>query len=143
MKVTYRLCRLTRTRLRWQIEINARGSTPTALANFGDHSGKYATTYIKLCNKPHETRFSRFDQIVEYTVSHRFMKCALIAVRPDIKFQAFQLDAIAVGHIVKIERCKIRLTGFRTETGKFRYFHVNPIITGGCRIRKSCKMFDR
>ena len=69
------------------------------------------------------------------------LKSAFVAERPNIKFEAFQLDAFAVRHIVEIQRREIRLPGLRTQTGKLRYFHVNPVIAARLRIRKRGKRF--
>ena len=108
---------------------------------FGNNIGKNAAAHIKPRCQPHKAWLHGFGKVVEDAIGHRLVKRSLIAVRPDIEFQAFQFDAFAVRHVIQIQGREIRLTGFRTQAGKLRYFHVNPIVARRLRIWKRVKVF--
>lgn len=100
----------------------------------GNDCGEYATPHVEFRRKSHEAGLRGGNQIIEDLVRHCFMESAFVAVGPDIKFQTFQLDALAISDVVKIQGCKIGLPRFRAQAGKLRDLHVNQKVTLRIRI---------
>ena len=91
----------------------------------------------------HVPRLGRSHKIIQDLVRHRLMEGAFVAIAPEIKLQAFQLDTELVGNIVDADRRKIRLTGLGTKTREFRTFHFNFIIPVRIRILEDIELFRR
>ncbi len=105
----------------------------------GDNGGKNTAADEKTGGQPHEARRGSRNQIIEYAIGHRFMKCTLIAVRPDIQFEAFQLYTLVIGDVIEKQRCEIGLPGFRAKAGEFRDLHLNQKIPRRMRIIENLK----
>ena len=86
------------------------------------------TADIKIGLDRHPPGPRRLREIIEDLVRDRFMKGTLIAVTPEIKLQALELDAEFIGDVGNADHCEIRLPGLRTEAGKLRAFQVDLIL---------------
>jgi len=71
---------------------------------------------------------ARLDKIVQNPICDRFVESALIAIRREIEFQRFTLDAEAVGHIIDVNPCEIRLPCHRTNRSEIVCLEMNPVI---------------
>ncbi len=116
---------------------------PARLAVFRDHIGKDATAHKKSGGETHETRLGRFNQIIQYAIGHVLMKMSFIAERPDIQFETFEFDAVLLGHIIQQQRGEIRLAGLGAQTGEFRDFHMDMVVTCDLRIGEGFQGFAR
>src|SRR5262245_8046360 len=65
----------------------------------GGHRRVDAAAHVEVAGHRHSARLASSNQIVENLIDHRFMKRALIAVRPQIELQRFQLDTVSIGHV--------------------------------------------
>ena len=124
-----------------RVQVEGGGRAPAFLLSGRNHGGKDAAAYIEARRQAHEARPGGQREIIEYAIGDRFVKGALVTVRPDLQFEAFQLDAFAVRHVVEIERREVRLAGLRAQAGKLRYFHVNPVVAARLRIRERRERF--
>ena len=99
--------------------------------------GMNAAAHVEVADHGHLARPAGGCQIVENLVDHRFVERALVAIRPEVKFQGFELDAEFIRHIVDSDRGEVGLTGSRADAGEFGTLHVNFIIPLRSRIGKS------
>ena len=74
---------------------------------------------------------ARLDKIVQNPICDRFVESALIAIRREIEFQRFTLDAEAVGHIIDVNPCEIRLPCHRTNRSEIVCLEMNPELRFG------------
>ena len=88
-------------------------------------------------SQAHEAWRDCLDQIVQNGIGHRFVKRALVAIRPHVKLQAFQLDVALVGNEVEHHRREVRLAGQRTQARELRNFHSHPVIALRRRVGES------
>lgn len=87
-----------------------------------------------------DDRFARragFYEIVQDAVCDRFVKCALVTIGSEIKFQRLALDAETVGHVIDIDPGKIGLACDRTNGSEIVGFKMNTIIALRSGIWKS------
>ena len=68
------------------------------------------------------------------------MKSALIAERPEVQLQGFQLDAELIWYIFDIENGEVGLAGFGAQAGEFRHLHADGVIAFAHRIRKGLQV---
>ena len=102
----------------------------------GHNRGENSTADVESGCQPHEAGPCSRNQVVKDPIGHRLMKCALVAIGPDIQFQAFQLDAFPIGDVVEKKRGEVGLPRFGAKAGEFRYLHVDQEIAPGIRVGK-------
>ena len=125
------------------VEVDFFRQPPAAFARFRNDGGENAAAHVEARGHAHVARFGRRGQIVKDAVGDGFVTRPLVAEGPHIEFQAFQLDALAVWNVVELDSCEIRLACFRSQAGKLRYFHMNPVIALRLRIGKGVEGFLR
>ena len=103
----------------------------------GDDGSKNAAAHIELGDQAHESGLRGSDEVVENLICYRFVKCAFVAVRPDIQLQALELDTFAIGNVVKVQGGKIGLTGFWAKAGELGNLHADQKIPFRVRVRES------
>ena len=79
---------------------------------------------------------ARLYEIVQDAVRDGFVERALVAIRGEIEFQRFTLDAQTIRYVIDIDPGKIRLTCHRTDRSEIIRFKVNSVIALRGRIRK-------
>ncbi len=82
----------------------------------------------EICHHPHPTRGEQRYQVVEDSVSGRFMADLPVTVCIDVKFEALELHDLLIRYVVGRNRGKIREAGPGTEAGKFRNLQVYDVI---------------
>lgn len=103
--------------------------------------GEDAPPHVKFGGEPQVSGFHGLNQVIDDAIGYRLMECTLVAERPDIELEAFKLDAFLVGNVIKNQGSKIRLPGFRTQTGELRNFHVNMVIPRRRGVGESFQVF--
>ena len=103
---------------------------------FRNHAGKDAAANIEFCGQAHESGLRGRNKVIKNAVGHGLMESTLVAIGPDIQFEAFELDAPLVCDVIEVERGKIRLAGLRAQAGKLRNLHANQKIALRIRIRE-------
>src|SRR5438477_8292371 len=78
-----------------------------------------------------EARVERANQIVGDAVGDRLVKCALIAIRPEVQLQRLELDAFFIGNVADADRGEVRLPGHRADAGELRRFEVDLVVAFG------------
>ena len=101
---------------------------------FGHDSGENAAADVELRTQAHEPRPRGGGQFVKYAVGDRLVERALVAVGPDVEFEVFQFQALALGNIVQHQVRKIRLAGQGAKAGKFRNLHMDQVVASGTGI---------
>ena len=122
-------------------EFNGCRGLPAGFAVFGDYVGEDAAAHVKLGGEAHEARLGGGDQVVEDAVGDIFVKMSLVAERPHVELEAFQFDALRIGDVVQRQRGEIRLSGFGTKTGEFRYLHVDVVVASRSGIGEGFQYF--
>jgi len=115
-------------------------SVPCCLLVFfvGDgDDGAEAAPYIEIADNGQIARIEEFHQVGQNAIGDFFIKRADIAERVEIKFERFEFDADFVGDIVHRDCCKVGLSGFRANGGKFRRGMDNTVISLRVGIGKS------
>ena len=97
----------------------------------------YTTTNIELTGNSYESWCRGFHQIIQYLIRDRFVKGTLVAIRPDIQLQGFELDALHIGHIFEEDIGEIRLSGQRAQTSELRQIDTDGVITLGLGVGES------
>ncbi len=110
------------------VESDRRGRLPAAFSVLDHHGSEYASPDEKVRGKSHKTRTGRSNKIIKHPVGNCLVERALVAVRPDVELEALQFHTLAIGHVIQRQGRKIRLSGQRTEAGKFRNFHVDQEV---------------
>ena len=103
----------------------------------GAHGKRDSTARGELRGDDCFARRARFDEVIQNPVGHSFVKCALVPIGRQVKFQGLALDAEAVGHVIDIDAAKIGLPCYRTDGSEIIGFKMNPIIAAWRRIWKS------
>src|SRR5262245_25830366 len=80
---------------------------PARLPLLGDDRRVDAAAHVELGRQADEARLHRLDEVVEYAVRDRLVKRTFVAVRPDVKLQRFQLDALGIGNVLEVQRREI------------------------------------
>src|SRR5581483_11716542 len=88
-----------------------------------------------------EARIERANEIVGDAIRDRLVKRALIAIRPEIQLERFQLDAFLIGNVANANRREVRLPRHRTDARKLRRFEVDLVIAFGTGIWKRLEIF--
>lgn len=122
-------------------QFNTRLRLPTWLAVFGDHVGKDTTAHVEFGSEAHEFGIGRRYQVIENLVGYGFMEAPFIPERPDIKFEALQLDAFLVWDVVQVQHGEIRLAGFGAQAGEFGDFHMDMEITARVGVVEGFQIF--
>src|SRR5262249_2435825 len=80
-------------------------------------------------------------QRVADPVGDGLVEVTLVAERPKIELQAFQLDAELVGHVADAHTCEVRLAGERADASELRTVEVDLVIAGRRRIGEGLQLF--
>lgn len=96
-----------------------------------------ATPDVKFATHQAPMGIQHRDQVIQYLVNDVLVENPFVPERPDVKFKGLRLDDLLVRHIADTNRCKIRLTGRRTNTGKFIRFELHQVISAGRMIGES------
>lgn len=115
-------------------EVDARRRLPAWFAMLGNDVGENAAAHEELGSETHESRLRRGNQIVKDAVGHGLMESAFLAERPDVKLEAFQLDALLIRNVIQDQRGEIRLAGFGAQAGELGDFHVDVKIALRLRV---------
>ena len=124
-------------------EVYAWSGLPAGLTVFGHDVGEDAATHIELGRQAHEFRLGGCDQVIQDTVSHRFVETAFVTERPHIQFQALELDTLLIRDVIQVKYGKIWLPGLGTQAGKFRDLHMDMEIASRIRIVEGFERFTR
>jgi len=82
----------------------------------------------EICHHTHPTRGEQRYQVVEDSVSGRFMADLPVTVCIDVKFEALELHDLLIWYVIDRNRGKIRETGPGTEAGEFGDLQVYDVI---------------
>ena len=105
-----------------------------------------ATANIEYCGQAHKSWARGDNEVVQNLVGNGFVKCAFVAIRPDIQLQALEFDAFAIGNVIKVQGGKIGLAGFRAKAGELGNLHANqkvPFRVRICESFQACFNFAR
>src|SRR5215467_5853180 len=105
-----------------------RRGLPPRLSALGDNGGKDPAAHVEAGREAQVTRPDRGVQVIGDLVGHRLVKSPAVAERPDIELERFELDALAVGHVLQIERREVRLPGARAQAGELRDVHADRVV---------------
>src|SRR5437870_3933189 len=84
------------------------------------HAGGDAAARRESGLEGHRPRLEDGRQVVENTIGHVFIKDADVPELLQIELQAFQLHALAIGHVGDGERAEIGLPGLGTDRRELR-----------------------
>ncbi len=101
---------------------------------FGHDGRENAAADVELRAQAHESRPRGSRQFVEHAVGDGLVERALVAVGPDVEFEVFQFQALALRDVVQHQVRKIRLAGQGAKAGKFRNLHMDQVVAAGTGI---------
>jgi len=101
---------------------------------FGNNCCEDAAAHVESGRQAHKPGFRGRDKVVKDAVGHSLVECALVAVGPDVQFEALEFDTAAVSNVIEVQGSEIRLTGLRTQAGKLRNLHSDQKIPFRIRI---------
>src|SRR4029079_10656684 len=79
----------------------------------------------------------------EQSVHHVVGEGSLVAERPDVELQRFELDAESVRHVLEMQGREVGLTCLRTETRELGNAPPNRVVAIRLRIRERLEYFFR
>src|SRR5690606_36973351 len=91
---------------------------------------------VELRRQAQESGGEPADQIVDDPVRDGLVKRPFASVRPDVELQRLQLDALGVRNVLEVERCEVRLTRLRAQTGELWDADTDRVVAAALRIRK-------
>ena len=95
-----------------------------------------AAAHVEIADHRHFARLAGSDQVVENFVGHGFVKGTLIAVRPQIEFERFELEANLIRYVGYEDRGKVGLAGPGADTSELRALHIDCKVAPRSRIGK-------
>ena len=91
--------------------------------------GVNPTSHIELRRDTHESWLDCSNKVAQDLICDGFVKRALIAIRPHIEFQGFELNTERPGNVFQEDGGKIRLPRFRAQAGEFRDSDPDRVVS--------------
>ena len=96
----------------------------------------YSSPDVKISYDAHMQGLNGLQQIIQDLISHGLMEMAFVAIRPQIKLQGLKFYTKFIGDVIDSYFRKIRLAGFRANTGEFRAAKTNLVFSARTGVRK-------
>src|SRR5438270_6191581 len=136
--------RRTAARVEWSIGASKRATRIAGLLPVLDlHHGLDPAADVEVAFDVEGSRVEGGDEIVGDAIRDGLVEGAFIAIRPEIKLQRFQLDALPIGHVADADGGKVRLRRHRTEAGELRRLEGDLVVALGVGVLKGFEMTRR
>ena len=83
------------------------------------------------------------DHVIDDAVGHVLVEDPFVAERLQVQFEAFELDADAIGHVAEREGAEIGLAGLGTDRRELRADDLDRVVPIGKQSRERLEQVAR